>query len=348
MKAILKFWTLLLCAVLVVGCCDDPIAPELPDTGDENPPVEQPDDSNGEPDDPQEYPITDGSIFNIQITDDIMATVGTGTLRDVKYGNGRYVALFENTETYNYYVAYSPDGNSWTRVSEEISLGGLLYPKDGLKLVNGLFVVGGSSSFKYSTDGITWDAVDGLHVPKTFFNNKYYLVSDSSVWYTQTLSISSTEVEGVDLSELGISNSAQTCDAEVFNNRLFYCTDQGDLIVSSNGTDFTLVGHKSFPRKGQFLRKNGILVLVGESSSYDEDNGAFYTTDGVTWTQGKGCTLYYPSISYRVIVDYYNGVFIAYGREDRYNRDLYYSLDGKNWTKADLSGISDFTACCLL
>lgn len=345
MKAILKFWTLLLCVGLVASCCDDSIAPELPDNGDENAHVEQPDDPNDEPGDPQEYPLVDGSIFNIQITDDIMATVGTGDLTDIKYANGRYVAIFYND--YPSYVAYSSDGNSWTQVPKEITLGGRLYPGDELKWVNGLyFVIGGSSSFKYSTNGITWNSVDALYVPKAFFKNKYYCVGGNSVWYTQTSSISSTVVKGADLSKLGISTAAKTCDAEVFNNKLFCCTGQGDLVVSSNGTDFTLVG-RDFPHDGQFILGDGILVLVGRSSSSSNDDGAFYTTDGVTWTKGNGCNLYGGSGSYRVIVDYYNGVFLVYGRSNNYYKDLYYSLDGKNWNKVALSGISYFTACCL-
>ena len=99
MKASLKFWTVLLCAGLVIGgCCDDPIEPEIPSTGDDNPPVEQP-----------EKPLTDGSLFTVQLNEDIMATVGTDAWNAITYTGGEYIAIGDNGS-----VATSQNGDTWS------------------------------------------------------------------------------------------------------------------------------------------------------------------------------------------------------------------------------------------
>lgn len=344
MKATLKFWAALLCAGLVIGgCCDDLIATEIPGNEDENPPVEKPDDET--PDEPIEKPLTDGNLFTIQLNDVIMATVGTDNWTDIKYGNGRYVAISQKDRYYG--AAYSSDGLTWNQISSDLETGGRIFPADGLKFINKLyFVMSGTGSFLYSTNGSIWNRVAEIYIPKAYFKNKYYCVGSSSVWYTQTSSISSTQLEGKDLSELGISGAANTCDAEVYNDKLFLCTDQGDLVSSTDGTNFTLIG-RDFPKQGQFILGDGILVLVGRSSSFSDDDSVYYTTDGATWKKGNGCTLYQGPDDGRISVDYYNGLFIAYRRNSRYNKKFYYSLDGMNWASADLSEISDFNCCCL-
>ena len=99
-KASLKFWTVLLCAGLILGGCDLG-APENPDD-------EKPDEEN--PDEPTEEPLTDGSLFTVQLNDDIMALVGTGTWNAIAYGNGKYVAVGDGG-----WIAYSTNGVDWTQ-----------------------------------------------------------------------------------------------------------------------------------------------------------------------------------------------------------------------------------------
>lgn len=347
MKAILKSLTALLCAGLVIGgCCDDLIAPETPDIGgNDNPPLEQ-------PDEPKEEPLTDGSLFTVQLNDDIMATVGTYPWTDIKYGNGRYVAISSKEDSYG--VAYSTDGLSWTQVSPDLTTGGRLFPQDELRFVNGYFVMSGTSTINYSANGSIWSKAERNYTPRAFFNNHYYCVGSNEVYRTGSPLIMSAQVEVMDLADLGVFTSALTCDAEVFNNKLFICTDQGDLVSSTDGSNFTLIGHRNFsdgqpiPTDGQFILGNGILVLVGKSSSSSSDDSAYYTTDGTTWKKGNGCTIYNNSISYRISVDYYNDLFIAYGRYSSSNRTFCYSLDGMNWKTVDLSEVSDFQTCCLV
>ena len=163
MKAILKFWTVLLCAGLVIGgCCDDPIAPEIPDTGDEDdPPVGQP-----------ETPLTDGSLFTAQLNDDIMATVGTGDWNAIAYGNGKYVAVGEGSD-----IAYSENGTDWTIVRVPMTSASIY---DDITYGNGKFVAvqnGPGSGAVYSTDGITWSKIDditgGYYTGLAYGNGKF-------------------------------------------------------------------------------------------------------------------------------------------------------------------------------
>ena len=143
MKASLKFLTLLSCAGLaVIGC--RPIEPEYPDYGDENPPAEQ-------PDEPTEEPLTDGSIFTIQLNDEIMATVGTGTWNAIAYGNGRYVAVGNDGS-----IAYSTDGVNWTRKQVENDI---WYDIVFNSKVGRFVAVGPNGYNGYSSDGINWTQV---------------------------------------------------------------------------------------------------------------------------------------------------------------------------------------------
>lgn len=96
------------------GC--DPGAPENPDTSNDNPIIEQPENPDDEkpdeenPDEPTEEPLTDGSLFTVQLNDDIMALVGTGTWNAIAYGNGKYVAVGDGG-----WIAYSTNGVDWTQ-----------------------------------------------------------------------------------------------------------------------------------------------------------------------------------------------------------------------------------------
>ena len=152
MKATLKFWTLLSCAGLaVIGC--NPVGPDYPNHNDENPPVERPDEPDDEePDKSAEEPLTDGSLFTIQLNDEIMATVGTGTWNAIAYGNGKYVAVGEDGN-----IAYSTDGGkSWIRKQ----VGTNAWNDIVFNSKVGRFVAVGPNGYNgYSSDGITWTQV---------------------------------------------------------------------------------------------------------------------------------------------------------------------------------------------
>lgn len=150
MKTRLDFWALLVCGGLVIsGCCEKLETPS--DPGNEKLPAAQ-------PEDPTEKPLTDRSILNIQIDDDIMATVGTNSWNSIAYGSGKYVAVGLDE------IAYSSNGTSWTRRTLNITSGGSIHI---IRYLNGQFIararVGSSSSFRWlqSEDGLNWNYSTG-------------------------------------------------------------------------------------------------------------------------------------------------------------------------------------------
>ena len=286
MKANLKFWTVLLCAGLaLVGCCDDPITPEVPDTGDDdNPPVEQPevpDDEkpdNENPDNSSEKPLTDGSLCTMQLNDDIMAIVGTGDWNAITYGNGKYVAVGDNGN-----IAYSTDGNSWT-----------------LKTV-------GSTNF-YG-DKTTWNLV-------VYGSNIFVaigMLEDSSTGKNSYIAYSSDGIDwSVKLTWKGSDFSNTQWDSVCFGNGKFVVLGSDNIsnkriAYSTNGIDWTTIRMSNFDDGAcDICYGSGKFVVAGLLEMFYSTDAINYATVHVDPPRLDSSTAIWRSTCYA------NGKFFAY------------------------------------
>lgn len=306
MKATLKFWTVLLCAGLaLVGCCDDPITPENPDTDDDNPIVEQ--------------PLTDGSLFTLQLNNDIMATVGNVTWNAIAYGNGKYVAVGENGQ-----IAYSSNGVSWTLLE---NIGGTRQEWLDVVYGNGKFVAVGSVSnpstprVAYSSDGISWTHKDITFSPSSiaYGNGKFVAVGGSGdIGYSS---------DGINWTDINVSSFASV----TYGNGKFVASGNfGTFAYSSDGVSWTKVSVADNVPGGCIAFGNGVFVTGNNLSEYSA-----YSTDGINWTANN------ISAKFRDIA-YFGDYFVAVG-----NNGIFVSGDGINWSSVNIT-LDDPKCVCIM
>ena len=341
MKAILKFWTVLLCAGLVLGgCCDDPITPEVPDTGDDdNPPVEQ-------PDKPVDKPLTDNSLFTIQLNDDIMATVGTNPWNSIAYGNNRYVAVGTDE------IAYSSNGTSWTRKSLNLTSGGNIHI---IRYLNGQFIaksrVGSSYDFTWlqSKDGLNWQKYSAA---------PYSNSASLSITYGDGLYVA---ISGSDKNQLTTSkNGTSWITYEVTGlgskklNDIVYGKDKFVIVRDSDDSSYGSIGYVSLdegdpsglgevtyvPCKGNIYEK----VVYGNNKFVALSSGkSAVSSNGVDW---EFFDLPEESILGSSLEDmtYGNGFFVGISKNE-----ALYSIDGITWSKVKIDALNiNYLNCVIL
>ena len=226
MKAILKIWTLLLCAGLVL-CCD-PTSSEGTTGANENPTTET-----------QEQPLSDGSIFSHTIGN-TNVLIGTGDWNSITSGNGRYVAIGDNTLAAKRYSAYSDNGTDWL-YKEQASVftwsGNVVYG-------NGKFVTSGTDAASYergvltSTDGIDW----------TFTQLAGNVVLQSIIYTDKFIGIDTkgnvfTSADGIDwtsqATDMAIGNVCENRGFVYGNDIYVVLGESGTIIYSSNLENWT-------------------------------------------------------------------------------------------------------------
>lgn len=326
MKASLKFWTVLLCAGLVLGgCCDDSITPENPGTNDENPPVEQ-------PEEPIEKPLTDGSLFTVQLNDDIMATVGTGTWNAIAYGNGRYLAVGSNGQT-----AYSGSGTSWSLI--ENSANTTKVTLNSIRHLNDRFIaVGGGYAFE-TTGGASWTRKSlsyGMSANDiTFFKDNYIVVGrNTPIIYSSNLE-NWQEASASGISELNfrcVCTDGNTCLAvDGSNNKC--------IAYSTTGTSWT---RKVVPHTASVgfyeacAYGNGIFVVCGSYS------GVAYSVDAINWTAIAVDSNY--TVWYDITYEEKSKCFIMVGSDGA----IAYSLNGIDWETVNSGTTEDLHCVCIM
>lgn len=301
MKATLKFWTALLCAGLVLGGCDDPIAPEIPDNEDENPPVEQPGDTDEEkPDDENpddsEKPLTDGSLFTIQINDDIMATVGSVSWSSIVSGSGKFVATGGNE------IAYTTEiSGDWTVKDMEERCYGLVYG-------NGVFILirnDGTGSYNeaslwYSSNVENWNICSsnthGRSWSKVVFGDGVFVAID-------TEGVTAYSNDGINWVIKAITD-ADRVDGICFGNGKFVILDttsasDSRIFYSEDGVDWELKDLDGYYTNITF---DGGRFMVYSTTDFA------YSDNGVDWIENKydfGCVHGHAT--------YANGTFVVIG-----------------------------------
>lgn len=322
MKATLKFWALLSCAGLaVIGC--HPIKPDCPNHNDENPPVERPNKPDDEkPDEPTEKPLTDGSLFTIQLNDEIMATIGTGTWNAIAYGNGTYVAVGEDGN-----IVYSMDGISWIRKY----VGTDAWDDIVFNSKVGRFVaVGPVGHNGYSSDGISWTQVTIDHnysaVGVEPNQNMFISVRSLGGYYglsAQGANWSEYAKEGCDGVSVAAGNSELISVSNGKINIFKYPSWEKSIEVEGNYKDIVYN-----PDKNEFLAV-GQLGYVAKS-----------TDGGNSWAETRTNNGAFTSVDYSSELGMY--VAICNG-----GKSVATSKDGINWNVKQISD-SNSMKCLLI
>ncbi|MGC5326213.1 tandem-95 repeat protein [Brevibacillus sp. SYSU BS000544] len=121
------------------------------------------------------------------------SNVASSPLYSVTYGNGKFVAVGENS------VSYSSDGNVWNKVTVP---GNPLY---SVTYGNGKFVtVGAGGAIVSSTDGITWNTTETSNTTSDFYSvaysaeqQRFVTVGDNAIIRTQS---HNTQLSGLSVS----------------------------------------------------------------------------------------------------------------------------------------------------
>jgi hypothetical protein len=202
---------------------------------------------------------------------------GESVIRDMAYGNGKFVAVGDDTK-----IRYSSDGITWTAVSKGSN--GYTSGFNGNRTINAVtyggnkFVAGGGSfgDLAYSFDGINWTAA------------------------------SNNPIGGANISVYDISYGNGTFVAV---GGRYYGTIEGKIVYSSDGITWTEATNTTF---GSSVVRgiawgNGKFVAVGY------DGKMAYSSDGITWTAVADSSF---GGDYNLINDiaYGDNQFIAVGR----------------------------------
>lgn len=249
------------------------------------------------------YTSTDGLTWNRYI-----CPLFFNQVPRIVYGNGRFVAICQNSGTPRSYLATSTDGITWTAVTLPTSRVWV-----DVAFGNGRFVIlsghnkfGGSSSetVAWSTDGLTWT---GATLPASRnFGNITFSSGRFIVTYFNTNNGASTPVStngstwtdlgtGYDATVYTISSPTQTLSIPVASTTTLYLTSNGGDSWTSSST-----GVSSMPYiTGAY--GNGLWIVVGDSGSR-----ILTSTNGTTWTSQT------PSGAQRSVntAVYGNGYFI--------------------------------------
>jgi len=242
-----------------------------------------------------------------------------GSIKDIAYGNGKFVAVGCSTDEKEGRMAYSTDGINWTAVQDSPFSSATKYKYYYVRTVsygNGRFVAGGyfgNSSLSlhvkiaYSSDGVTWTEAADSTFGSTWINRIVY----------------------------GGSAGQEKFIAGGGNGKMAYSTD---------GITWTAITNSRL--------SGGILVYyAGDKWFASGKNGQIaYSADGITWTAVPNSPF---GTDYEIPANvagiaYGNGKFVAVGYKgvvkgntiyDYYK--IVYSTDGIDWTEAtDITGVN--------
>lgn len=194
--------------------------------------------------------------------------------KSVVYGDGKFIAIAYGTDI----AAYSADGINWTETKMPSSTNW-----QTAAFGNGTFIAIAFSSFRaaYSTDGINWIGTD---------------MPSSATWYCAS-----------------------------FGNNTFVAVANSNGIAAYSADGITWV-NTIMPSSASWLDVtfgNGKFVAIASSNIM-----AAYSTDGITWESG-----YMPASTTWSRVAFGNGVFVAIANN---STSTAYSTDGINWIDAEM------------
>jgi len=241
-------------------------------------------------------------------------------LRDVAYGNGRFVTV--STDTSSIYRT-SADGVNWTLGQ---NAAGTSYALNGVAYGNGLFVAVGANGILSTTNGTTWTnnsptgtyTLNGVAYGLVGGSPTYVAVGNSGAVYRSN--------DGVAWSSV-TSGTTNALNSVAYGAGVFTAVGaSGTVLTSSDGGATWTIGTSGTTNALNSVRFiNGQFIAVGASST------VLTSPAGATWTprtvDTTGVTL--------TGVAYGDGYYIAV--PSNYGTSFWISADAVTWTKAVLS-----------
>jgi len=267
---------------------------------------------------------------------DLNRIFGSGSIRAITYGNGKYVAVGDDGK-----MATSTDGVTWTAVANN------KFGKSHIRAVafgNNRFVAGGDETIAYSTDGVTWTAViakpsdyigDGLDAgsaKKPFFAGVFAIIFAGGKFVAGCaigrMAISTDGITWTAVPRENTDFGVASIFAIAYGNGKFVAVGDSNyyngISTSTNGTKWTAVKDSKFGDNCSFSIRG--VAFGGNRFVAGSDNGKISTsTDGVNWTAIDVSRIFNSEIIFAIT--YGNGKFIAGGTSGK----MAVSTDGLTW-----------------
>lgn len=233
---------------------------------------------------------------------------------DVAYGNGKFVAIAEQTSR----GAYSEDGITWKQMNMPVSA-----YWQSIAYGNGKFVAvsyKNSTVSAYSLDGVSWTQTT---MPASAEWGSVVYGADKFVAIANKSDRAAYSLDGITWVETTMPSNSPWLDIAYGNNKFVVVSYEGGNLAYSND-GITWEQTTMFPSAGwrSITYGNGVFVAVER-----ESNNAAYSSDGINWTMTK-----LPASGFWGNVVYGDGLFVA-TIGDGYAAA--YSRDGINWTSLD-------------
>lgn len=230
---------------------------------------------------------------------------------DVAYGNGKFVAIAEQTSR----GAYSEDGITWKQMNMPVSA-----YWQSIAYGNGKFVAvsyNNSAVSAYSLDGVSWTQTT---MPASAEWGSVVYGADKFVAIANKSDHAAYSLDGITWVETTMPSNSPWLDIAYGDNKFIVVSYEGGNLAYSND-GITWEQTTMFPSAGwrSVTYGNGVFVAVERDS-----NNAAYSSDGINWTMTK-----LPASGFWGDVVYGNGLFVA-TIGDGYAAA--YSRDGINWT----------------
>ena len=243
----------------------------------------------------------------------------------VCYGNGKFVAIVNNSTT----MAYSTNGISWTQ-------GNMPSSEDWSSVCygNGKYVAVTSNSniMAYSTDGISWTKGN---MPSSQYwssvcygNGKFVAVA----YFGATMAYSTNGISWTQ----GTMPSSQNWVSVCYGNGKYVAIIWGRNIMaySTDGISWTQ-GTIPIAYLQSVCYGKDKYVAVGPNTTMA------YSTNGISWTQGN-----MPSSQNWVSVCYGNGKYVTIAGGSATSNTMAYSTDGISWTQGNMPSSQQWQLVC--
>ncbi len=233
---------------------------------------------------------------------------------DVAYGDGKFVAIAEQTSR----GAYSEDGITWKQMNMPVSA-----YWQSIAYGNGKFVAvsyKNSTVSAYSLDGVSWTQTT---MPASAEWGSVVYGADKFVAIANKSDRAAYSLDGITWVETTMPSNSPWLDIAYGDNKFIVVSYEGGNLAYSND-GITWEQTTMFPSAGwrSVTYGNGVFVAVERDS-----NNAAYSSDGINWTMTK-----LPASGFWGNVVYGDGLFVA-TIGDGYAAA--YSRDGINWTSLD-------------
>lgn len=230
---------------------------------------------------------------------------------DVAYGDGKFVAIAEQTSR----GAYSEDGITWKQMNMPVSA-----YWSSIAYGNGKFVAvsyNNSTVSAYSLDGVNWTQTT---MPASANWCSVIYGADKFVAVANPSDRAAYSLDGITWVETTMPSNSPWLDIAYGNNKFIVVSYEGGNLAYSND-GITWEQTTMFPYAGwrSVAYGNGVFVAVERDS-----NNAAYSSDGINWTMTK-----LPASGFWGHVVYGNGLFVATIGD---GSAAAYSRDGINWT----------------